>query len=129
MAEIIEKIKEKLKKHPLVNYDKTENSISVLPILENGFTVSLEIYPDNFKVFYENWHEDFEDEDEALNCFAFGLSNECRLKQFSKNGEAYKWTLEYKDGQDWVADSTVSLFNFSFWKITTIEYLQNDLIK
>ena len=90
---------------------------------------SLEIFPDNFKVFYEGWHEDFEDEDEALNCFAFGLSNECRLKQFSKNGEAYKWTLEYKDGEDWIADSTVSLFNISFWKSTTIEYLQNDLIK
>lgn len=125
----IERVKEKLSKYPQVTYKETENFISVLPITSKGFTVSLEIIQDVFKVFYNGWHEDFEDEEEALNCFAFGLSNECRVKEFTRNGEPYKWTVEYKDGEDWVEDSTTSLFNFSFWKEQTVNYLQNNLIK
>lgn len=125
----IKKVKEKLRKYPQVVYEETENSISVLPVTDKGFTVTFEIGYDDIKVFYNGWHEDFEDEEEALNCFAFGLSDECRLKEFCRNGEPYKWTLEYKDGKNWIEDSTTSLFNFSFWKEQTINYLQNDLIK
>ena len=126
---IIEKIKEKLKKYPQVNYEETENFISVLPLNDKGFTVSLEIAYDDLKVFYNGWHENFENEEEALKCFAFGLSSECRLKEFCRDGEPYKWTLEYKDGENWIEDSTTSLFNFSIWKKTKINYLHNDLIK
>lgn len=80
----IETIKEKLKKYPHITFEETENYISVLPTSDKGFTVSLEISRDVFKVFYNGWHEDFEDEKDALNCFAFGLSNECRLKEFRR---------------------------------------------
>jgi hypothetical protein len=125
----IEKIKEKLKKYPQVTYEEVENFISVLPITDKGFTVSLEISHDNFKVFYNGWHEDFENETEALECFAFGLSNECRLKEFCRNGQPYKWTLEYKENEIWIEDSTTGLFNFSIWKEQTINYLQNNLVK
>lgn len=41
-------------------------------------------------VYFNSWHEEFDDEDEALNCSAFGLSSECRLKEFNRNGEPYK---------------------------------------
>lgn len=125
----IEKIKEKLKKYPQVTYEEAENYISVLPIVDKGFTVSLEISDENIKVFYNGWHDDFENEEEALNCFAFGLSNECRLKEFCRNGEPYKWTLEYKDGENWIEDSTTGLFNFAVWQKQTIHYLQNNLIQ
>jgi len=126
---VIDEIKERLKKYPQVNYTETDNFISVLPASDKGFTVSLEINQDAFKVFYNGWHEDFDDEIKALNCFAFGLSAECRLKEFWRNGEPYKWTLEYKDGDYWTEDSTTGLFNVSFWQKQTINYLQNDLIK
>lgn len=125
----IEEIKEGLKKYPQVNYTEADNFISVLPASDKGFTVSLEINQDAFKVFYNGWHEDFDDKGKALNCFAFGLSAECRLKEFCRNGEPYKWTLEYKDGENWTEDSTTELFNVSFWQKQTINYLQNDLIK
>ena len=58
----IETIKEKLKKYPHINFEETENYISVLPTSDKGFTVSLEISRDGFKVFYNGWHEDFEEE-------------------------------------------------------------------
>ncbi len=125
----IEKIKEKLQKYPQIKFEEDENSIWVLPASEEGFTVTLDIGYDNIKVFFNGWHEDFENEEEALNCFAFGLSTDCRLKEFHRNNESYKWTLEYKENGEWIAESTISLFNFSFWQRQTILYLQNDLIK
>jgi len=125
----IEKIKEKLQKYPHINFEEDENSIWILPTSQKGFTVTLDIGYDNIKVFFNGWHEDFESEEEALNCFAFGLSRDCRLKEFRRNDESYKWTLEYKENDEWIADGTTSLFNFAFWKKQTIHYLQNDLIK
>jgi hypothetical protein len=126
---IIQIIKEKLKKYPQISFEETENYISVLPVSDDGFTVSLEINQNIFKVFYNGWHEDFEDEEKALNCFAFGLSNECRLKEFRRNNQPYKWAMEYKNGKDWIEDITTGLLIFAVWQKQTIHYLQNDLIK
>ena len=126
---VISKVKEKLQKYPEIRFQEDENSISVLPTLDNGFTVTLIIGDDDFKVFYNGWHEDFGDEEVALNCFALGLSSRCRLIEFRRENEPYKWTLEYLEKGNWIEDSTVSLFNFSFWQNETTHYLQNDLIK
>ena len=82
-----ELIKNKLKKYPQITFKETENLVSVLPTSNKGFTVSLELNQDIFTVFYNGWHEDFKSEEEALNCFALGLSNECRLEEFCRNGE------------------------------------------
>jgi hypothetical protein len=126
---VISKVKERLQKYPEIRFQEDENSISVLPTLDNGFTVTLIIGYDDIKVFYNGWHEDFEDEEVALNCFALGLSGRCRLIEFRRENEPYKWTLEYLEKGNWIEDSTISLFNFSFWQNETTHYLQNDLIK
>lgn len=126
---VISKVKEKLQKYPEIRFQEDENSISVLPTLDNGFTVTLIIGDDDFKVFYNGWHEDFENEEVALNCFALGLSSRCRLIEFRRENEPYKWTLEYLEKGNWIEDSTISLFDFSFWQNETTHYLQNDLIK
>ena len=125
---VISKVKENLQKYPEIRFQEDENSISVHPTLDNGFTVTL-IIGDDFKVFYNGWHEDFEDEEVALNCFALGLSSRCRLIEFRREDEPYKWTLEYLEKGNWIEDSTISLFNFPFWQKQTTHYLQNDLIK
>jgi hypothetical protein len=52
----------------------------VHPRDRSGFTVGLRITPSGFTVYFEGWHEEFTSEDEALNCFAFGLSPKCRLR-------------------------------------------------
>lgn len=126
---VISKVKEKLQKYPEIRFQEDENSISVLPTLDNGFTVTLIIGDDDFKVFYSGWHEDFENEEVALNCFALGLSSRCRLIEFRRENKPYKWTLEYLEKGNWIEDSTISLFDFSFWQNETTHYLQNDLIK
>jgi len=122
-------IKEKLQKYPQVKFEENENSISIFPLTDDGFTVTLIVGVDDFTVHFNGWHENFENEEKALNCFAFGLSNECRLKEFRRGSEPYKWTLEYEEDGDWIEDSTVGQFISAFWKKETVHYLQNDLIK
>jgi hypothetical protein len=56
------------------------------------------------------------------------LSKDCRLKLTKRGSKVFKWTVEYKDSDDWKEDSTVGLLNLLFWKPKTVEYLQNDVI-
>ncbi|HCQ13480.1 hypothetical protein, partial [Flavobacterium sp.] len=59
----------------------------------------------------------------------FGLTGIARLKEFSKNGKAYKWTLQIQDrSSNWFDNGTVRLFNINFWTRAEIKYLHNDLL-
>src|SRR5688572_10118904 len=99
---LIDDIKARLSKYPNARYESSGSSISVFPSSENGFTVELTVNHVSYTVSFEGWHEDFDDEEEALNCFVFGLSDECRLKECRRGGFAYKWTVESRqDGNGW----------------------------
>ena len=76
----IDEILSKLKKYPQVSFQVAPHSVTVNPTSVNGFKVSLEVIGGIFRVYFEGWHEEFSKENEALNCFAFGLSEECRLR-------------------------------------------------
>ncbi len=91
---VIEKIKEKLKKHPEAKFEEGQDHISILPTSESGFTVTM---MEGLNVFFNGWHKQFVDEDDALNCFALGLSTDCRLKETRRGDEAYRWTVEYQE--------------------------------
>lgn len=124
----IEQIKEKLRRYPHVTYEVGESSIAVSPTSNHGFTVSLEIAGTEHIVFFNGWHENFQQPDEALDCFAFGLSNECRLKECRRGSFAYRWSVESKQDGQWVTDSETGLLLFPFWKPKEVHYLQNELI-
>jgi hypothetical protein len=124
----IEKIKAKLQKYPHVKYECDHNSISVFPASDDGFTVSLTVNPGSYTVSFNGWHEDFQSEEEALNYFAFGLSSDCRLKEYRRGSFAYKWTVESKETGGWVEGDTTGLFLFPFWMRKEIRCLQNYLI-
>lgn len=132
MTEVLQKIEERLKHYPGSRYKISEDSITVFPVDENGFDVSLFVSEMDsqtlYTVYYDGWHEEFSDEDEAQECFAYGLSSECRLKEFSCGGEPYKWTLEYKTEDGWEEHSTTALIFTKFWRKRTKRYLQNDLL-
>jgi hypothetical protein len=129
MKNAIEQIKERLRKYPHVRYEAaSSSSISVLPASNDGFTVGLDVSQSQYTVSFNSWHEDFQTEDEALDCFAFGLSDECRLKECRRGNFAYRWTVESKQDGNWVADSETGLFLFPFWKPKKVCYLQNNLI-
>lgn len=124
----IEEIKVKLEKYPHVRYESDESSISVLPTSDDGFTVSLYEHESDFTVSFNGWHEEFQGRDEALNCFAFGLSPECRLKEVRRGNFVYKWTVESREDGMWAEDATTGLFLFPFWRKKEVRYLQNDLL-
>ena len=124
----IERIKAKLQKYPHVKYESDRNSISVFPASDDGFTVSLTVHSDSYTVSFNGWHEDLQSEEEALNCFAFGLTSDCRLKEYRRGNFAYKWTVESQEHGEWVEDGTTGLFLFPFWMRKEVRYLQNDLI-
>ena len=129
MNKSIDKIIERLKKHPKLQYDFTDTSIIIKPKEKNGFPVSLTVNMDNqFTVEFDFWHEEFSNEDEAIKCFFFGLTKDCRLKLTKRGERPFKWTVEYKDIETWKEDSTTGFFNLAFWRQKNIEYLQNDLI-
>ena len=124
----IDEIKTRLRDYPHVKYESTNSSITVFPSSDIGFTVGLDAGHGRYTVSLNGWHEDFNDASEALDCFAFGLSNECRLKEHRRGDFAYRWTVESKQNGQWVADSETGLFLFPFWKRGGVVYLQNDLI-
>ena len=124
----IEEIKTRLRKYPGVKYETTPSSITVLPSSDRGFKVMLEVAPGKYTVFFNGWHEDFEDVSEALDCFAFGLSDECRLKEYRRKNSAYRWAVESKQNGQWLADSETGLFIFPFWRRGAVVFLQNNLI-
>jgi len=131
MNTTIQKIIDKLKKYPDAKYTNTDDQITVDPKDDKGFSVTLGVGPREFIVSADFWHEHFDkdEEEKALNCFAFLLSDVCRLRIEFKGEKPKTWTLESFENGQWIGDSTTGLFNFKFWQPTRVEYFQNGLIK
>jgi hypothetical protein len=126
---VIEEIKTRLRKYPQVHYQTTASSISISPTSQGGFNVCLSVNPGGtYTISFEGWHEDSLDDEEALGMIAFGLSDQCRLKEYRRGRFAYKWTLESKEEEQWVEQSTTGLFFFPFWKKAEVRILQNTLL-
>jgi hypothetical protein len=126
---LIDDIKTRLSKYPHIRYESDASSITVFPHSPDGFAVTLVVNHGNvYTISFEGWHEDFESEEEAFNVFAFGLSDECRLKEYRRGNFAYKWTVEYLEEGQWKEESTTGLILFPFWKRMAVRYLQNKLL-
>jgi hypothetical protein len=123
---------EKLRKHPELNWSEEGDGVSVDPATPEGFSVWLTPNQGGFTVGFDGWHEHFDDEVAAVNCFAFGFSNQCRLRvavRGNSANSATSWTLESLDGNVWVQDSSVAMFFVPFWRKRRIEYRQNPVIR
>ena len=122
----IEKIIEFLKQYPFVPCESREGAIRVLASSENGFEVALLVSPRFCTVCYALWHTEFSDEEEAVNCFLNGLSNAVRLKVASRGKVDYRWTIQFRDGDQWIGGRAVAIFRYPFWKKKQVRYLQNE---
>jgi hypothetical protein len=123
---VIGEISSRLKKYPDLAVEETSDSISVSPI--SGFTVWVTDNGDSWTVGFEGWHEEFDNSDEALNCFAWGLSKECRLKTIKRGGKAHKWIAQNFENEKWVDESTTGLIFYPFWRKPEVTYEQNAII-
>lgn len=124
----IEEIKARLTKYSEVAFRETSDSIEVLPRDESGFTVGLYVAEREAVVHFDGWHEHFSSAEDALECFAFGLSSACRLRVECRGMTAVKWTVESLDEGAWVEDGTTGLLLTPFWRSRSVLYKQNHLI-
>ncbi|QDF74757.1 MULTISPECIES: hypothetical protein [Shewanella] len=122
----ISQIVEKLQKFPELDYEQSEDFISVNP--PNGFNVWLTENENSFTVGFAGWHEDFSEIEDALNCFAFGLSDKCRLKVYKRGSSEYKWIVQALRENEWYDDSETGLLFFPFWRKKQVMILQNTVI-
>src|SRR4051794_19378350 len=97
----IERITERLRQHPGLAYRVAGGSITVEPPTPDGFPVSLTGGPGNWVVGFAGWHEHFASEDAALDCFAFGLSDRCRLRVHYRGPVPYRWVVEGRTADGW----------------------------
>ena len=103
-------------------------STTVEPLTADGFPVSLTEGAGEWVVAFDGWHEHFTSEDEALNCFAFGLSDRCRLRVHFRGSYPHRWTVEHRTGAGWREDSTTGRLFFPFWRRSRVEYRQNSVL-
>lgn len=126
----IELIKEKLQKNPHIKYEEGSKSIRILPATQDGFSVSLHLDSNGITIYYDDgWHETFQKEDEALDCFSFGLSENCRLKVTTRGNFRHQWQVQALVSGSWETDSETGLLLFPFWKKPNVNFFQNKFIK
>lgn len=123
----IAKIRNKLEQDPRVRLETTDTAVTVSMRDGSGFPVRFEGVDGEYRVFFDGWHEHFEDEDEALACLAFGLSSRCRLVTTYRGDRPVKWTVESREGDSWRVESTTGLLLVPFWRRRRIESRSNSL--
>jgi hypothetical protein len=124
----IEKVKAKLSAYPEIRYSEGPDLIEVHPRDPSGFTVGLIIGRRGFTVYFDGWHEEFTSEDEALDCFAFGLSPKCRLAVVVRGDTETRWVVEGFENGAWTPDSETALLLQPFWRSARVEYRQNRVL-
>ncbi len=125
----IDIIQDKLTKYPELKYEIEGNRITIFPSSSTGFSVWLTENKNGFTVGFDGWHEEFSNQEEALDCFAFGLSDHCRLKVTKRGNFSCNWIVEVKKDDEWVEDSETGLIFIPFWKKKSVEYYTNSIIK
>jgi hypothetical protein len=136
MGTVIEEIREKMGRFPeaCVQYDAS--SVTYFPDNTTGFVVRLVVLStdpghERFSVYYGSSHEEFEWREAAVMAFGFGLSTGCRLREFSRGGELYRWVVEVWNKARWQSDWEIfrpSTAFCQFWRRPVVRCLQNRLI-
>lgn len=130
MNDTINKIKEKINLFKdLEILEELENSITVKPKHEKSFPITFIVNNDSYKIHFKGWSSVLNSEEEALDLFAFGLSNDCRLQVFYAGNIEFKWVLETKENNKWIKLGEEKIVLFPFWQKKKIETYQNKIIK
>jgi len=104
MNTIIDEIREKMDRFPGARIEYDASSITYFPDTPDGFAVRLVVLEQGrelYSVYYNGSHEEFTHRSSAILAFGFGLSTGCRLRQYSRNNESYRWIVDLQDGGGW----------------------------
>jgi len=134
---ILDEIERRLARYTEARIYRDSFSITCLPSHPDGFMVMLRVNRNKqgelYSVFYNGSRVDFTHRKSAVIEFGFGLSNGCRLKEYSRKGKAYRWIVELWDVNErrWRPDWDFMPWSdtlWQFWQPTSFRYLQNRLI-
>jgi hypothetical protein len=136
MSTIIEEIRMKMSYFPNARVEQDATSITYFPDNADGFVVRLVVLHESmagewYSVYYNGSHEEFSDRGSAILTFGFGLSTECRVREYSRSGEAYRWVVDIWDSVRWKPDWEIVRFSPALWRAwrrPTVRFLQNLLI-
>ena len=127
-TDVIRDAEAKLKGVPGIQAEVAQNRISIPAAGPDGFEVGLVAGEGHYDVYFNGWHEEFEDAKSALALFLSGLSGECRLKEVRRGGRPHFWTVEKCEVDGWVPGWSVGLFVFPFWRKKEVVYLRNTVL-
>jgi hypothetical protein len=124
----VERLRRWLQTHPILPFRVSDCSITVPPSAPTGFTLSLALAGEQFVVSFDGWHAHFTSEEEALQAFALGLTNECRLRVERRGRTECRWALERLTPAGWNEVSTVGLLLVPSWRKREVIYRQNAVL-
>ena len=125
----VARVVDRLRRHPGLTCRVRGTTVTVDPPGPGGFAVSLTEAGGTWVVGFDGWHEHFRSEAEALDCFAFGLSDRCRLRVEYRGPYPCRWTVEERTAAGWQADSTTGRVLVPFWLPRRVEYRQNAVLR
>ncbi len=110
-------------------YEVSRDATSLSVCCDNPESVEVSIWEagDGFQVGIGGWHEHFDNLQDALNCFGFGLSEGCRLKVTMRGSTECAWTVQSRESGEWVDDTTTGLLFVPFWRRKTFRFHRNVL--
>src|SRR5438874_13740503 len=112
---------------PTIKFTLERDLLRVLPHTSDEYeAVIRQARTGEYTVWLDSWHEEFQEYPPARDCFLFGLSDRCRIKVFKKASFRFRWVLEYRNGAEWIEDSSTMLLFYPFWRKTTFQYLTNN---
>lgn len=131
-SELLHIVAEKLRLHPTIRWEqRSDSEIHIFKPNPDGFDILLQVDERENTLCFKpsfHWHFDHDEQetDELLHLLGSAITGSSRLKQYSKNGKAYKWTLQIQDeAGNWPDYGTTCLLHFNFWTKPEISYLQN----
>lgn len=114
--------------HPEIPVEKPPGSLGVDADGESGFPVLLHGQGDRVTVYYDLWHEHFDQPMHAAACFLSGLASATRLRLKLAGRTPYRATLETRVEGAWGHAGTVGAIFFPFWRRRGAELRQNGWI-
>ncbi|MEO9898431.1 MAG: hypothetical protein ABJF05_18820 [Paracoccaceae bacterium] len=129
MANWREVINAKLDNYTGYDLDVGDDHIIVTCQNPESFDVSIHADGEEFQVGFDGWHEHFDVEEDALNCFAFGLSKDCRLNIIKRGNIECSWTAQALQDGTWIDNTTTGLILIPYWKPRKVEYRHNIISK
>ena len=126
MHGFIERISGELERHAIACMREDDGAIAVAPSSPTGFEARAWAGDDGATVWLGGWHEHFDDEDLALKCFLWGLTDKCRLKVVFRGQMDCTWVTQGRRENAWEDDQVVGLILVPFWRRKSVRYLQND---